>query len=144
MKKSHNKKSSPCHCINVRRASNAITAFYDEKLKPYNLTVNQFSLLRYLNFLGTISVSDLSLEIRLDRSTLVRTLKPLEERGLVTDISESGARNRQLQLTKKGIELLNKAEPIWLETQQFIDKYIGSDDIKSLKRIFSKIEDLIP
>jgi len=144
LKKNHIKKSSPCHCINVRRASNAITAFYDEKLKPCKLTVNQFSLLRYLNFLGTISVSDLSLEMRLDRSTLVRTLKPLEERGLVTDISESGARDRQLQLTKEGIELLNKAEPLWLETQQFMDKYIGSDDMKSLKRIFSKIEDLIP
>ncbi len=144
MKKNYNKKSSPCHCINIRRASTSITSFYDEKLKSCGLTVNQFSLLRYLKFYGGLSVSDLALEMRLDRSTLVRTLKPLEEKGLVADTSEKGTRNRELTLTNKGTDLLSKAEPLWMETQKFITQYIGEDEMNLLKKVLSKMENLAP
>lgn len=142
MKKNCNIKSHPCHCINLRRASSTITSFYDEKLKSCGLTVNQFSLMRHLKFLRDSSVSDLALEMGLDRSTLVRTLKPLEERGLVTDSSEKGTRNRELKLTNEGIKLLSEAETLWLEAQNFISEYIGEDQMKLLKEVLSKIQNL--
>lgn len=139
-----NKKSSSCNCINVRRASQAITEVYDEFLAPSNLNVSKFSLLKHIFQLGPVSVSDLALIIRLDRTTLVRNLKPLEESGLIRDISIEGSRNRQLKLTDKGVEAYRSAEQLWEKAQIFFEEYLGIDNINTLTVILSKIEALVP
>uniref|UniRef100_UPI000471FC68 MarR family winged helix-turn-helix transcriptional regulator n=1 Tax=Paenibacillus zanthoxyli TaxID=369399 RepID=UPI000471FC68 len=78
---SENKSSSVCNCINLRRASLAITELYDRYLAPSGLNNSQFSLLRHIDRMGPASVSDVALKMRLDRTTLVRNLKTLEQQG---------------------------------------------------------------
>lgn len=140
----YEKKSSPCNCLNMRRASQAITEVYDEFLAPSKLKIGQFALLKQINQLGPISVSDLALSIRLDRTTLVRNLKPLEEIGFVEDISTEGARNRQLKLTIKGTEACKNAEELWNKAQNFLEEYLGKDNINTFTTLLSKIEALVP
>ncbi|MBB6214240.1 DNA-binding MarR family transcriptional regulator [Anaerosolibacter carboniphilus] len=143
-KKVYNKQSAVCNCLNLRRASQAITEVYDEFLAPSELKISQFSLLKHIKHMGPVSVSALALKIRLDRTTLVRNLKPIEVRGLITDIAEKGTRNRQLKLTDKGLETFEKAERLWSEAQSFIEQYLGKDDINTLTVLLSKIEALVP
>lgn len=76
--KNHNKKSSVCNCLNLRRASLSITEIYDHYLAPSQLSVSQFSIPKHVREMAPVSVSELAAEIRLDRTTLVRNLKPLE------------------------------------------------------------------
>lgn len=140
----YDKKSSPCNCLNIRRASQAVTEVYDEFLAPSNLKIGQFSLLKHINQLGPVSVSDLALIIRLDRTTLVRNLKPLEKSGLVEDISTEGTRNRQLKLTAKGIKAYKYAEELWEKAQSFLEEYLGKDNIDIFTTLLSKIEALVP
>jgi len=140
----YDKKSSPCNCLNIRRASQAITEVYDEFLEPSNLKLGQFSLLKHINQLGPVSVSDLALIMRLDRTTLVRNLKPLEKDELVEDISTEGTRNRQLKLTAKGIETYKLAEKLWEKAQNFVEEYLGKDNIDTFTVLLSKIEALVP
>lgn len=140
----YDKKPSTCNCLNMRRASQAITEVYDEFLAPSNLKIGQFSLLKHIDKLGPVSVSDLALIIRLDRTTLVRNLKPLEERGFVTDISTAGTRNRQLKLTDKGIEVYKLAEQLWAKAQSFLEEYLGMDNLDTFTAVLSKIEALVP
>jgi DNA-binding MarR family transcriptional regulator len=140
----YDKNSSPCNCLNMRRASQAITEVYDEFLEPSNLKLGQFSLLKHINQLGPVSVSDLALIMRLDRTTLVRNLKPLEKDGLVEDISTEGTRNRQLKLTAKGIETYKLAEKLWEKAQNFLEEYLGKDNIDTFTVLLSKIEALVP
>ncbi|QHI71573.1 MarR family winged helix-turn-helix transcriptional regulator [Aminipila terrae] len=143
-KKTYEKKPSPCNCLNMRRASHAITEVYDDFLKPSNLSVSQFSIIKHLNYFGPINVSDLSLIMRLDRTTLVRNLKPLEKIGLVEDISAEGTRNRQLKLTSKGIETYKDAEELWQKAQRFLEEYLGKENILTFTTLLSKIEALVP
>lgn len=140
----YDKKSSPCNCLNIRRASQAITEVYDEFLEPSNLKLGQFSLLKHINQLEPVSVSDLALIMRLDRTTLVRNLKPLEKDELVEDISTEGTRNRQLKLTAKGIETYKLAEKLWEKAQTFVEEYLGKDNIDTFTVLLSKIEALVP
>jgi DNA-binding MarR family transcriptional regulator len=140
----YDKKPAVCSCLNLRRASQAITQVYDECLAPSGLKISQFSLLKHIKQLGPVSVSDLALKIRLDRTTLVRNLKSIEERGLITDIAAKGTRNRQLKLTDKGLETFEIAEQLWAEAQSFIEQYLGKDDINTLTVLLSKIEALVP
>lgn len=143
-RKVYNKKSSPCNCLNIRRASQALTEVYDEFLAPSNLKIGQFSLLKHINQLGPVSVSDLALIIRLDRTTLVRNLKPLEQCGFVEDISAQGARNRQLKLTSKGVENYKYAEELWEKAQNFFEEHLGKENTEVFTTMLSKIEALVP
>ena len=143
-RKIYDKKSSTCNCINLRRGSQAITEVYDKMLAPSGLAISQFLLLNSVKELGPVSVSNLAAEIRLDRTTIVRNLKPLEELGFIIDISEKGARNRELKLTDKGMEVLKVAAPLWVEAQNFMESYLGKEEVKTLNTLLSKIEALVP
>ncbi|MPQ30714.1 MarR family transcriptional regulator [Clostridium estertheticum] len=143
-RKIYDKKSATCNCINLRRASLSITQVYDEMLAPSGLKISQYLLISNIKRLGPISVSSIALEIRLDRTTIVRNLKPLEARGLIIDIATKGARNRQLKLTDKGSEILEVALPLWVEAQNYIKQYLGEEDINTLTRLLAKIEALVP
>lgn len=130
--------------MNLRRASRSITGIYDDFLKPSGLSINQFSLLKHMKKLELVSVSDLALKMRLDRTTLVRNLKSIEERGFITDIALPGTRNRQLELTEIGLEILERGEVLWVEAQSFLEQSLGKDDMNTLTGLLSKIERLVP
>jgi DNA-binding MarR family transcriptional regulator len=143
-RKIYDKQSALCNCLNLRRASQAITEVYDEFLVPSGLKISQFALLKHIKYLGPVSVSKLALEIRLDRTTLVRNLKSIEERGFIIDVATKGTRNRQLKLTDRGFEILETAEKLWLEAQNFMKEYLGKDDMNTFTVLLSKIEALVP
>lgn len=135
------KRKTSCYCINSRRLSNLITNKYDKHLEEINLTVNQYSLLVNINQLEICSVSDLANYVGLERTTLVRTLKPLFDKKLIEDISETTQRNRQIKITQKGKEVLEKGKPLWKQVQKEIEDKIGKDNILVLSEIFSKLID---
>lgn len=66
----------------------------------------------------SVPLGSLAELLGMERSTLNRNLKPLEEMGLVaTAIDKSDARVRALQLTSSGRALLDQAIPIWARIQ---------------------------
>lgn len=134
------RKKSACYCINLRRVANTITAMYDTFLEPTGLSVNQYSLLLNIDQLEMCSVSDLATYIGLERTTLVRTLQPLFNRELIEDISEISTRNRKIQTTEKGKQLLIQGLPLWNEAQKMIQQKLGKEHSEVLFEIFSKLK----
>lgn len=139
---SHEKKPSSCHCLNVRRAAHSITDYYNNILFPCNINLNQFSLLKNVKKMEPVNVSDLSVAMRLDRTTMVRNIKIMEEKGYVADISPDSARSRQLQLTDKGNSVLNESMILWNKAQDNIIEYLGEENINVLTDLLSKIENI--
>lgn len=133
------RKKSPCYCINLRRLANSVTNIYDTFLKPIDLSVNQFSLLLNIDQLQICSVSDLATYIGLERTTLVRTLQPLFNRELIEDISEISTRNRKIQTTEKGKQLVVQGLPLWHEAQNMIQQKLGKEHLEVLSEIFLKM-----
>ena len=132
--------TSSCHCINIRRAAVAVTDYYDRLLGPAGITINQFSLLKNLRDIGVSSVSRLANHVGLDRSTLVRGLKPLFNAGYIEDISQVGKRDNQMRLTPLGDQTVDAAIPLWEQAQEGVLKQIGEDDLVTLTRLLSKME----
>src|SRR5947207_13920835 len=79
--------SAACACGRLRRASRALTQFYDDALAPTGLRVTQLSLMRTLAREGTTRVSALAKVFMLDRTALSRALDPLVARGYVRIVS---------------------------------------------------------
>ena len=107
-----------CACLKVRTAARAVTKFYDNAFRPLGLRATQLSVLLAVAFSRAVSIASLSRMLGMDRSTLTRNLRPLEEKGLVALGPEGHHRSRTLSITSKGDQLVRKAVPLWEKTQQ--------------------------
>ena len=134
------RRSSTCHCIQLRRAASRVTERYDMALAPAGLTVGQYSLLAHLERLEHVSVSRLAEELELERTTLVRTLKPVLARQLVADAAEPGRRSRALTLTGEGRTLLEQARPLWRAAQEDVERRLGEGGIAALEALLERLE----
>ena len=80
-----------CFCSSVRKASRAITQFYDEQLAPSGLLTTQFSLLSQVHRHGPVAMQGLADAMAMDRTTLTRNLKPLINARLIAIVSDGDA-----------------------------------------------------
>lgn len=132
-------RKSPCFCVNLRKAASVATEHYNSCLAPCAITVSQYSLLRNLQFMGPSTITELADQVELERSTLARTLKPLFESGYIEDLSEPGSRNKKLQVTASGEELLRRATPLWKKAQANMEQALGD---KNLQAFMKKLQNL--
>ncbi len=140
----HPNKPSPCNCLNIRRASRAVTHFYDTLLQPSGLTISQLSLLKHLKQVEPITISQLADVMRIDRTTLNRNMKPLVDQNLITITPGQDPRTRQVAMTPKGTIITNNASKHWDKAQASIKNYLGEADLAILVKLLSKLEALVP
>ena len=138
------KSSSACHCLNIRRASRAVTQFYEKILEPSGLKVTQYSLLRHLELVKPVTISELAKTMRIDRTTLNRNMKPLIDVGLITVNSGEDPRSKQVMLTEAGKTALVNAAAPWGEAQASLKEYMGEAELDTLEKLLSKLEALVP
>ena len=91
-----------CKCLKLRKASRIITQLYDKKLKSCNIKITQFSILSFLATSEDQTMSSLSNDLLMDRTTLTRSLEILSKEKLIKNLKTSDARKRIVKLTEKG------------------------------------------
>jgi DNA-binding MarR family transcriptional regulator len=128
--------------MNMRRASRALTHFYDEVLEPSRLTVNQLALLRNLEVLEQATIGQLAKTMRIDRTTLNRNMKPLADAGLIESHPGKDYRTKVIVLTEEGKAAVGLGWRLWEEAQQSIKEYLGEEDLAKLKQLLAKLEAL--
>lgn len=133
---------SKCVCSNVRRASRAITKFYDAAMDPSGLKITQFAMLRNISMSGALNASELAQILRLDRTTLVRNLKSLQEQRLIENAASEDSRTRPLTVTPKGRKTLESALPYWEEAQAAISSKLGLENLEQFVSLLMKVESL--
>lgn len=133
------KRKSGCYCITLRRAAQAISDLYDAHMAAIGITVNQYSLLSKLGHYPNCSVSELAEYARLERTTVVRALKPLTAKGLIKDLSDEGERKRNLCLTAEGEEIVKKGKVIWHQEQEEIERRLGKNGVEQLQELLEKL-----
>src|SRR6266508_6420207 len=109
--------ATSCACFNIRKTARAITNLYDTVLQPTGLRSTQATLLMAIAVAGTPTISRLAEYLVMDRTTLARDLKPLEDQGLVRITPGGDRRTRELQLTDAGREKLHEIIPLWEQAQ---------------------------
>jgi len=114
-----------CLCTQLRRASRGVTRRYDDALAAVGLGAAQFSLLRHVQRLGQPSISALAEAMGLDRSTLGRNLRVLEEQALLQLSEARDLRARGVSLTDAGERRIAQALPLWEQVQQELNLQLG-------------------
>ncbi len=107
-----------CRCLHARSDAQRLTRIYDERLRPYGLTINQFSMLTTLIIAGPLPVAALADRLGVDRTTMTRNLKVGERAGLVAQRTAEDKRVRLVEITPVGREAASLALPAWRKAQE--------------------------
>ncbi|MBZ5790497.1 MarR family transcriptional regulator [Burkholderia contaminans] len=122
-------------CFALRQASRHISKLYEHHLSAVDITPTQFSLLGMLAASAGLTMAELAKAMVMDRTTLVRALKPLLRRGLVATPAEGRGRRRlQIVLTTHGAQKLDEAAVHWTAAQARFERDFGSRQAAHLRR----------
>ncbi len=124
-----------CYCAAVRAAARKTTALYDSILEPAGVTLAQYSLMRRIERAGAVSLTKLGRLAELDRSTVGRNVKAIEELGLVRLGPAKDHREAAVRLTSAGEEALRRAAPLWEEAQRRVEATLGAAEAGQLRTL---------
>jgi DNA-binding MarR family transcriptional regulator len=81
---------------------------------------------------GNMSVTDLARVLVMDRTTLTRNLRLLESEGLIRIRPGQDRRVREISLTNKGQETLERLFPLWEKAQMEMTRGLGQERLGRL------------
>ena len=114
-----------CVCFNLRWVSRAFSQFFVGELSHHGLLPTQTPILGLLAAKPKATMAEVSDWLAMDRTTLVRNLRPLEREGLIKVIGKGRGNKVSLSITTKGRHTLDKFLPDWRVAQQKIIKTLG-------------------
>ncbi len=123
-----------CACDQLRRVTRGVTQLYDDGVVASGLRITQLPIFVGLASEGDVPLSVLAEKLALDRTTLTRNLKVLEDRGLIrTYEHEEDARVRMVSMTLEGSAMLTGALERWAKVQEFVEERFGRERLVALE-----------
>lgn len=124
------KATEECACTNFRKASRAVTQYFDDVLQPSGLRSTQLVVLLEVAVAGSATVPRLARRLVMDPSTVTRNLKPLVKQGWLECVPSN--RKQVFRLTGEGRSVLERAVPLWERAQTGFVGKIGEERWRSL------------
>lgn len=124
-----------CFGHRSRKTARAVTRAFNQRLKPLNLQINQFILLGALMRESDRSIAALADEVGVEPSAVLRNLKVLEERGLVSNVGGRGRGGRKLGVTEAGQALIADGAPLWRQAQADLAALLGDRTERTRKAL---------
>src|SRR5215212_8672140 len=122
-----------CFALHARMTARLLSRVYDAALRPVGLKLPQFGILGAIGHGAAISETALAERLGLERTTLVRNLKTLAEKGWIEPIPGQG-RGLGHRLTPDGEAALAAAIPLWEEAQNAVEGKLGDIDPEAARR----------
>ena len=116
-----------CTCFNVRRVARVITQFFDAEVGRQGLRPTQPPILRALQAKDGWTMAELSEWLAMERTTLLRNLRPLQRDGLVRARGGGRGGHVELFITEKGRGSLARRFPAWLSAQNKVVATLGKE-----------------
>ena len=126
-----------CVCFNLRWVTRVVTQFYDAEMRRYGIRPTQGTILSSLMARDSWSMAELSDWLGMERTTLVRNLRPLQRDGFVKIVGGGRGNQVELTITTKGRKQIKKLTPAWKSAQSTAVKTLGE---KRWSAILSDLE----
>jgi len=126
-----------CVCFNLRWVTRAVTQFYDAEMRRHGIRPTQGTILSSLMAKDSWNMAELSDWLGMERTTLVRNLRPLQRDGLVKINGGGRGRLVEVAITAKGRKQIEKITPAWKSAQRAVVKTLGE---KRWSAILSDLE----
>jgi DNA-binding MarR family transcriptional regulator len=122
-----------CFALHARMTARILSRAYDAALRPLGLSLPQFSVLGAIGHGTTLSETALADRLGLERTTLVRNLKVLEEKRWIEAVAGEG-RGLRHRLTPEGRAVLEAAVPLWQQIQEELESRMSDLDPDSARQ----------
>jgi DNA-binding MarR family transcriptional regulator len=130
----HSKLLQSDDCFAIRQAARHISKLYERHLSEVGITPTQFSILSTLGRCPKLTMVELAEAMVMDRTTLVRVLKPLLRSGLVvTPAEEQSNRRLRVVLTGRGLTKLGESAAHWAAAQASFERSFGQQQAAHLR-----------
>jgi DNA-binding MarR family transcriptional regulator len=114
-----------CVCFNLRWVTRAVTQLFDAEMRRHGIRPTQGSILLALNAKESWTMAELSDWLGLERTTLVRNLRPLQRDGLARAVGGGRGSRVELSITAKGRKKIEESMPAWRSAQSAVVKTLG-------------------
>jgi DNA-binding MarR family transcriptional regulator len=129
-------------CLAIRHATKQVSQLYERHLSPAGLTLAQFQILRALHRPTRSTMRELAHLTLTDRTTLVRSMKPLFTRGLIgSEFAPGPRRFHLLTLTEAGFAKLEEALPHWRNARASFERRFGEIQAEALRRELFRLKE---
>jgi DNA-binding MarR family transcriptional regulator len=125
-----------CNCFALRQAARYVTQIYERHLGEVGLTAAQFTILAKLaRAAAPLTMLEMADAMVMERTTLVRALKPLQRDGLVvSEASEHDGRTYLFSLSASGKRMFAQAGAAWRNAQAEFEGKFGHGRAKALRK----------
>lgn len=126
-----------CVCFNLRRVTRLVTQYYDSEMRRHGIRPTQGTILASLMARESWNMAELSDWLGMERTTLVRNLRPLQRDGFLNASGGGRGGRVELSITAKGRKQIEKLTPAWKSAQSAAVKTLGE---KRWSSILSDLE----
>lgn len=114
-----------CYALAARKKARYLTRLYDTRLAAAGLSVSQFSILTMLEAHQRLKLAELADLLIMERTSLLRALKPLQTAGCVVTERSGTGRTLDVRLSPAGLDKVAEATPLWLKAQADFEDEVG-------------------
>lgn len=139
-----NKHPSEQLAVIFYRVNRAFQYLMSLHLKAYDITPEQWNVLKHLQEKDGISQKDLSYMADKDKTTITRIIDSLEERGaLHRHNNPNDRRSFLIYLTEEGRSLIRELQPIPDKVNRLASQQLSEEELLKLKDMLSSLQDQI-
>lgn len=136
--------SRECIANKVRLLNRAVTAIYDEALRPHGLKISQMSVLVTVSVLGRASPGAVGRKLHMEKSTLSRNVDRMRARGWLDAAATEDGRTTELFVTAAGRRLLRKVYRAWSTAQERAAEILGEQGVRGITRTVASLTERRP
>jgi DNA-binding MarR family transcriptional regulator len=118
-----------CVCSALRRAARTLTRFYDRAFRVHRLRATQVPILVAAYKHGTAPLAEVAERLGMDRTTLLRNVRPLARRRLVDVSLGANSKRTEIRATPAGRALVVRLYPEWKKAQVHALEALGDQDL---------------
>jgi DNA-binding MarR family transcriptional regulator len=128
--------------INVFYTNNWIKDELLENLKPFELSLEQFNVLRILRGQNNkaINLQDIQERMVTKMSNTTRLVDKLIKKGYVNRVvCKANRRKVEISITKNGLDVLKKIDPVMDASEAKVTKNLSKQDLEQLNKLLIKL-----
>lgn len=127
--------------LNVLYTQNLISDKFNELLKPYDLSSEQYNVLRILRGQKGNPANMCVIQERMIAKTSNTTRlvdKLLLKKFVTRNVCPENRRKIQVLITQKGLDVLNELDPKVTEHEHFFSKNLNTEELEQLNQLLEK------
>ena len=130
-----------CVGVRVRMLGRMVSRHFDDALRPHGVKLAQMNLLTAIALRGPVQPSEVARRLAIEKSTLSRNLKLLQENGWIRTVQGESGNSHLLELTAAGKRLYQRAAPTWQTAHDELTELMGDREVRAIHRATERVLD---